>query len=88
MLSVFQARKSSYSCPACATIKTAQSNTVVSVKSDDTKLASKSEAVRHFALTIAEKILNDYEINNTAPYMVDKIIRILIKESRSMPAEL
>ena len=40
------------------------------------------EAVRYFALTMAEKLLKDRELNQAAPFLVDKIIRMLINESR------
>lgn len=41
-----------------------------------------NEAVRHFALTMAEKLLRDKELNHAAPLLVDKVIRMLINESR------
>ncbi|WP_336242641.1 hypothetical protein [Enterobacter cloacae] len=44
-------------------------------------LGSDNEAVRHFALMIADKLLRDPEFNHAAPFMVDKIIRLLVSES-------
>ncbi|WP_058973891.1 hypothetical protein [Type-D symbiont of Plautia stali] len=38
--------------------------------------------VREFALNIASQLRNDRELNNHAPYLVDKVIMLLIKESR------
>lgn len=43
---------------------------------------NQDEAVRHFALTVAAKIRNDPELNHIAPFIVDKIIMMLVQESR------
>ena len=43
-----------------------------------------NEAVRHFALMIADKLLSDPELNHAAPFMVDKIVRMLVNESRDI----
>lgn len=40
------------------------------------------QAVRQFALTIAARLRDDAELNRTAPLLVDKVILLLIKESR------
>ncbi len=49
---------------------------------------NQDEAVRHFALTVAAKIRNDPELNHIAPFIVDKIIMLLVQESRqkSLPS--
>jgi hypothetical protein len=41
-----------------------------------------SKDVREFALSLAVKILNDSELNKSAPFLVDKMVMLLIKESR------
>jgi len=41
-----------------------------------------SKAIREFALSLAVKILNDSELNKSAPFLVDKMVMLLIKESR------
>lgn len=38
--------------------------------------------IREFALSLAVKILNDSELNKSAPFLVDKMVMLLIKESR------
>ncbi|ORM68927.1 hypothetical protein [Pantoea rwandensis] len=44
----------------------------------------KNIAVRDFALKIATQLRNDDELNSRAPYLVDKVIMLLIKESRGV----
>lgn len=44
----------------------------------------KNIAVRDFALKIATQLRNDDELNRRAPYLVDKVIMLLIKESRGV----
>ncbi|MCI1676656.1 MAG: hypothetical protein LKK36_06360 [Ewingella americana] len=41
-----------------------------------------SKDIREFALSLAVKILNDSELNKSAPFLVDKMVMLLIKESR------
>lgn len=41
-----------------------------------------SKNIREFALSLAVKILNDSELNKSAPFLVDKMVMLLIKESR------
>ncbi|WP_343550532.1 hypothetical protein [Pantoea sp.] len=38
--------------------------------------------IREFALKIAAQLHNDVEINHIAPLLVDKVIVLLMKESR------
>jgi len=40
-----------------------------------------SKDIREFALSLAVKILNDSELNKSAPFLVDKMVMLLIKES-------
>ncbi len=40
------------------------------------------QKVRDFALHIAAQLRNDPELNKQAPYLVDKVILLLMKESR------
>ena len=44
--------------------------------------ARERQAVRQFALKMAEKMLQDAELNQAAPFVVDKIVRLLVSESR------
>lgn len=44
---------------------------------------NQSEAVRHFALSVAEKLRQDPELNNLSPLLVDKVVMMLVKESRT-----
>lgn len=46
-------------------------------------LTGENDAVRRFALRIAEKIFRDPELNQTAPLLVDKVVMMLISASRS-----
>lgn len=41
------------------------------------------DAVRHFALRVAGKLLSDPELNQAVPFLVDKIVRVLMTESRN-----
>jgi len=41
-----------------------------------------SKDIREFALSLAVKILNDSELNKSAPFLVDKMVILLIKETR------
>lgn len=41
-----------------------------------------NDAVRHFALRVAGKLLSDPELNQAMPFLVDKIVRVLMTESR------
>ncbi|OQP30706.1 hypothetical protein [Pantoea latae] len=43
-----------------------------------------NQAVRHFALTLAEKLLKDQELNHVAPMLVDRVVRMLVNESREV----
>ncbi|MDW8844560.1 hypothetical protein SD961_01405 [Erwinia sp. MMLR14_017] len=43
-----------------------------------------NEAVRHFALMVADQLLKDRELNHAAPFLVDKVVRMLIDESRQV----
>lgn len=45
--------------------------------------ADNEDAVRHFALLIAEKILRDPELNQLAPLLVDKVVVMLVNASRA-----
>ncbi len=40
------------------------------------------QKIREFALNIAAQLRNDPELNKQAPYLVDKVILLLMKESR------
>lgn len=51
------------------------------IRSQSTVCTENNEAVRHFALMIAGKLLNDPQLNQAAPFIVDKIIRMLMIES-------
>lgn len=42
------------------------------------------QAIRDFALNIAMHLRSDDELNRRAPFLVDKVIMLLIKESRSL----
>ncbi|MER0127753.1 hypothetical protein [Franconibacter daqui] len=53
-------------------------------RSRRTEYAGDNEAVRHFALMIADKLLRDPELNHAAPFMVDKIIRMLVIASHDL----
>lgn len=48
-----------------------------------TAWAENNDAVRYFALRIAGKLLSDPELNQAAPFMVDKIVRMLMTESKN-----
>ena len=51
--------------------------------SSSTQLDEKgSKENREFALSLAVKVLNDSELNKNAPFFVDKMVMMLIKESR------
>ncbi len=47
-------------------------------------LRNENQAVRHFALAIAEKLLKDQELNHAAPMLVDRVIRMLVNASREV----
>lgn len=46
-------------------------------------LQQDSQSVRAFALSVAEKLRCDPELNSQAPLLVDKVVMMLVKESRS-----
>lgn len=48
-----------------------------------TACVENNDAVRHFALSVAAKLLSDRELNQAAPFTVDKIVRLLMTESRT-----
>jgi hypothetical protein len=54
--------------------------------SDDAMLGEMEDdhcqALRTFALNIATQLRNDAEMNRYAPQLVDKVIMLLVKESR------
>ncbi|AIR86298.1 hypothetical protein VH86_15085 [Pantoea sp. BL1] len=43
---------------------------------------SDKQTLRDFALNIAAQLRDDPELNKQAPYLVDKVILLLMKESR------
>lgn len=47
-----------------------------------TPCSKNNDAVRHFALRVAGKLLSDPELNQAMPFLVDKIVRVLMTESR------
>lgn len=42
----------------------------------------KNEVIRHFALSFAEMLRNDKALNQSAPLIIDKIVVMLMSESR------
>lgn len=42
----------------------------------------KNEAIRRFALSFAERLRNDNALNQSAPLIIDKIVVMLMSESR------
>ncbi|MBS0879487.1 hypothetical protein JK231_02580 [Pantoea sp. JGM49] len=50
--------------------------------SDCESTQADKQKVREFALNIAAQLRNDPELNKQAPYLVDKVILLLMKESR------
>lgn len=42
-----------------------------------------NDAVRRFALSVAAKLLSDRELNQAAPFMIDRIVRLLMTESKN-----
>ncbi|NIG17101.1 hypothetical protein F3J37_00215 [Pantoea sp. Al-1710] len=50
--------------------------------SDCESTQTDKQKVRDFALNIAAQLHNDPELNKQAPYLVDKVILLLMKESR------
>ncbi|MBK0098510.1 hypothetical protein IBT49_21190 [Erwinia sp. S63] len=50
--------------------------------SDCESTQADKQKVREFALHIATQLRNDPELNKQAPYLVDKVILLLMKESR------
>jgi uncharacterized protein YbaR (Trm112 family) len=73
-----------YACPACMPNETGTSKSQAVEEPSQSVIAGENEAVRHFALTIAEKLLKDRELNHAAPFLVDKIVRMLVEESRGI----
>ena len=71
----------SYACPAPVPNETGNPKSQVVEESYQPVIAGENRAVRHFALTIAEKLLKDRELNHAAPFLVDKIVRMLVNES-------
>jgi hypothetical protein len=49
---------------------------------DSESTESDKQKIRDFALNIAAQLRNDPELNKQAPYLVDKVILLLMKESR------
>ena len=49
---------------------------------DSGSTESDKQKIRDFALNIAAQLRNDPELNKQAPYLVDKVILLLMKESR------
>lgn len=74
-------------CPTCIPHQTGDPTLQATDRSLQLAIAREREAVRHFALTMAEKILTDSELNHTAPLLVDKIVRMLVNESRYIQGE-
>ncbi|WP_243079546.1 hypothetical protein [Pantoea sp. MQR6] len=71
-----------YACTACMPNESGAPKSQAVEEPSQSVIAGEKQAVRHFALIIAEKLLTDREFNHAAPFLVDKIVRMLVEESR------
>lgn len=71
--------------PAAPVRNIRELSSVIHAKEDRGRTAcvENNDAVRCFALSVAAKLLNDRELNQAAPLMIDKIVRLLMTESRT-----